>query len=254
MTVTQTRNRLRQYLAYDGGDRVQLRSFLNTIADGLEEAAIFGGMVRDFSLGYARSFRSDIDIVTMSSANEIYNLIKHLNPIRNKFGGFRFVAGEHLFDIWCFHDTWAIQEGLIAGKRLDDLCKTTFFSLDAALYKLKEEQLIAGLDYEVHIKERVLGINLREHPDPARIAKRAIRMSLTKNLALTTELCDFIVRSTTADALGTRDASIILRMREHLKKAPNQAFKLQTQLPIWPANEGCKSRRSEVRREQRSGF
>ncbi|WP_321818198.1 MULTISPECIES: hypothetical protein [unclassified Paraburkholderia] len=250
MTAAQTRSRLRQYLAYKGADRAHLRFFLNTITNHLEDASIFGGMVRDFSLGYARSFRSDIDVVTLSPAKDIYNCIKHLNPIRNKFGGFRFIAGEYLFDIWSFYDTWAIQEGLIAGETLKDLCDTTFFSLDAALFRLNDEKLITSSNYETHVKNRILGINLREHPDPIKIAKRAIQMALAKNLTLTSELCEFIVRNINADARKTYDAPMFHRIHEHLEKTPYQNFKPHTQLSIWPSEENCEAHGFATRHDQ----
>lgn len=237
MTSVHTRNKLVQYLAYSGARRAPLRALLQTISEDLEDAAIFGGMIRDFGLGYARSFRSDIDIVTMSPASDIYQLVKRFNPTRNRFGGYRFSAAGRLFDIWCFFDTWAIQEGLIEGRSLNDLCKTTFFSLDAALFRLRDQHLVAAHDYEANLGKRILGVNLSRHPFPEKIAKRAIRMARTKNLSLSPDLCEFIASHLNSTYVEDSDAYFIHRLRSHLKATPDQVFTHQVQLSIWPSDE-----------------
>ncbi|WP_369063458.1 hypothetical protein [Burkholderia gladioli] len=243
MTATQTRNRLVQYLANGGEKREPLRALLKDIADGLSDSVIFGGMIRDFGLGYARFFRSDIDIVTMSTSAEIYSLIKQFDPIRNKFGGFRFSESGRLFDIWSFYDTWAIREGYVDGKALDDLCKTTFFSLDAAIFRLQQQSLTATQDYENILMERVLGINLVAHPFPDKIALRAIQMAVSKDLFVAPNLCEFIIRNLRDSQLDAGCRSFVDSAKCHLRHFPERNFKYGVQLSIWPeisnSSKGC---------------
>ncbi|UEP48199.1 hypothetical protein LMA00_00020 [Burkholderia ambifaria] len=247
MTTSQTRNKLVQYLTYGSEGRESLRVFLEDISKELSDSAIFGGMIRDFGLGYARSFRSDIDVVTMSTAAEIYDLIKKFNPIRNKFGGFRFCQSGHLFDIWSFHDTWAIREGHVDGKVLDDLCKTTFFSLDAAIFRLQQRSLTAATNYEEMLAERVLAINLVTHPFPEKIALRAIRMAMSKDLFVEPSLCEFIVRNLRDYQLDAGCRGFVEGARHHLRTSPDRNFKYGVQLDIWSNGDNL-SRLSDAAR------
>ncbi|MFY9136707.1 hypothetical protein [Zwartia sp.] len=229
---TPTRTKLVQYLTKGGERRAPLRMFLRTVATELSDSAIFGGMIRDFGLGYARSFCSDIDIVTMSTAKDIYRLIEPLNPIRNKYGGFRFVAAGRLFDIWSFADTWAIKEGVVQGSNLEDLCKTTFFSVDAAIFRLQGQSLIATEDYEEKLSRRILGINLIKHPFPEQVARRAMRMAISKDLAMTPELCEFIVDTLVSRYVEKSCEYYVNTLRQHLQSAPDQCFRYGLQLPM----------------------
>ena len=232
MIATPTRNKLVQYFTKGGERRAPLRAFLRTVATELSDSAIFGGMIRDFGLGYARSFCSDIDIVTMSTTKDIYRLVEPLNPVRNKFGGFRFVAAGRLFDVWSFADTWAIREGVVQGESLEDLCKTTFFSVDAAIFRLQGQSLVATEDYEATLSRRILGINLIQHPFPEQMARRAMRMAISKDLAMTPELCEFVVH-TLASARVEKSCEYYLNgVRQHLQSTPDQCFRYGSQLPM----------------------
>lgn len=233
MTASQTRNRLIKYLSSGGERREPLRAFLDIVSEKLADSAIFGGMIRDFGLGYGRFFRSDIDIVTMSTSAEIYALIERYNPIRNKFGGFRFSVSDRLFDIWSFYDTWAIREGYVDGETLDDLCKTTFFSLDAAIFRPQQRSLTATQNYEKILAERVLAINLISHPFPEKIALRAIQMAVSKDLFVTPDLCEFIVRNLWTRQIDAGWRGFLEEARHHLNCFPERNFKYGVQLNIW---------------------
>lgn len=237
MPAINLRKRIMRYLSSRIERRDVLRQFLQTITIELTDSVIFGGMIRDFGLGYARSFRSDIDIVTTSNAEEIYRLIKSSNPVRNKFGGFRFSAAGRLFDIWSFSDTWAIKEGVIKGDRIEDLCKTTFFTLDAAIFRLKDSSLMTAPKYEEQISLRILDINLVNHPFPDRVARRAIHIATAKNLSMTPALCEFIVRSIAPRRGDVLDRQLFTRLQQHLNSSPNLNFRPVEQLPIWSSDD-----------------
>lgn len=237
MPAINLRKRITRYLSTRIEGRAELRQFLQTITIELKDSVIFGGMIRDFGLGYARSFRSDMDIVTTSNAAEIYRLIKSFNPVRNKFGGLRFSAAGRLFDIWSFSDTWAIKEGVVKGDKIEDLCKTTFFTLDAAIFRLKDSSLVTAPKYEEQISSRILDINLVNHPFPDRAARRAIRIATEKNLSMTPALCEFIVRSIAPRRGDVLDRQLYVRLQQHLNLSPSLNFRPGEQLPIWSSDD-----------------
>lgn len=237
MSAISPRKCIMRYFSRRNEKRDVLRQFLQAITIELTDSVIFGGMIRDFGLGYARSFRSDIDIVTTSNAKEIYRFIKPFNPVRNKFGGFRFSAAGRLFDIWSFSDTWAIKEGVVKGNRIEDLCKTTFFTIDAAIFRLNDSSLMTAPKYEEHISLRILDINLVNHPFPDRVARRAIRSATEKNLSMTPALCEFIVQSIAPRQGDVLEQRLFTRLQQHLNSSPNLNFKPIEQLLIWSSDD-----------------
>jgi hypothetical protein len=191
--VEKVKTKLTDYLDYESPDRISLRSTLGHLTAQLPSTAIFGGMLREFALGGARHFASDIDLVTVARSHDIHLAIKDFSPKRNKFGGFRFTVGKWRFDIWAFEDTWAIREGLVKGSDLTDLFKTTFFNVDAALFHLTRNELTFSSEYKDGVLRRLLEINLAANPAPARMARRAIRLAVARDLAIGPALATFIL-------------------------------------------------------------
>lgn len=74
-------------------------------------------MIREFALGNARRFVSDIDLVSTASQSEIAIAVAKHSAVQNKFGGFRFVIEKQRFDIWSLPDTWAFRSGVACGRR-----------------------------------------------------------------------------------------------------------------------------------------
>lgn len=184
-----------RYLDYESRERDILNSTLERLAENLDETIIFGGMIREFALGNTRDFSSDIDIVTMSNRSEIFAAIKNYSPKLNKFGGFRFLVGTQLFDIWSFEDTWAFRKGLVRGDSFDDLFKTTFFNIDAAGFDLKTRKPLLSEIYLEALRTRTLDLNLIANPAPAAMAKRAVKLALENNLAVSHDLLTYILEN-----------------------------------------------------------
>lgn len=182
-----------RYLDYQSRERDALNSTLTHLAENLDETIIFGGMIREFALGNTREFKSDIDLVTCSTRNEIFSVIEKFSPKINKFGGFRFIVGTQIFDVWSFNDTWAFREGLVQGNSFDDLFKTTFFNIDAAGFDLKTRQPLLSDIYIEALKTRTLDLNLVDNPAPAAMAKRAVKLALENNLAVSNSLLQYIL-------------------------------------------------------------
>ena len=161
---------LSAYLSRSTSGRPQLRQIINLVVEALPETVIFGGMIREFALGNARSFRSDIDLVSLSSREDIERAVKKFSPVHNKFGGLRFVINKQRFDVWSLRDTWAIRTGLVTGDDFSCLLGTTFFNIDSAFYYVSKRRLTCLNGYDRCISERILDINLAENPNPASMA------------------------------------------------------------------------------------
>lgn len=188
-------NSLVNYIEYKSSERFMLKGTLDAISEKLPETAIFGGMVREFALGNARSFSSDIDLVSFASQADIYQAIKEFSPVKNKYGGFRFVVEKRIYDIWAFEDTWAFREGILKGNSFSDLFKTTFFNLDAAVFHLEKKECYLSDFYQNSIESRLLEINLEENPFPEKMAQRAICMAIDKQLSIGPALAHYLLRN-----------------------------------------------------------
>lgn len=226
MSIAQTQRSLSRYFS----SRDRLSPILKKIRDNLADSAIFGGMIRDFGLGDAREFKSDIDIVTMSSSKEIFALIKDYDPQRNKFGGFRFFVEKQMFDIWSFEDTWAFKEGIIKGEKLEDICRTTFFNADAAIYKLNESKILNLSEFYFAISERILDINLEHNPNPEKMVNRTIKMVVNKNMGISTRLAQFIIDTEYKNCYLEKSFKHLLA--RHLYTTPEDPFYFNPQLSL----------------------
>lgn len=216
-------------------------------------AVLFGGLIRDLALGYARDFSSDVDIVVKGMPSGVLGrfAMRH-HAERNAFGGFRVPLGRWLVDIWTFESTWAFAKGLVRGETLFDLLATTFFNWDAVLFDLEKRELIARPSYLDDLQRGWLAINLRETPNELGAAVRTLRLMWQAEATLAPYLAQFLhsqlvehgldqIVDTDAKRSGrrrlTRDyvGSVAIALRQHLLDQPNDPFRvasLQRQLPL----------------------
>ncbi|OGB27193.1 MAG: hypothetical protein A3I66_11615 [Burkholderiales bacterium RIFCSPLOWO2_02_FULL_57_36] len=222
--------RVHRYLFDQNTARASTRDFVSFLSGRLPATVVFGGMIRDLGLGSARDFNSDIDLVSMADKADILAAIRIHNPEINKFGGFRFIVGRQLFDIWSFRDTWAFKEGLVKAETLKDLCATTFFNLDAAYQPLKSSYVVGAANYVEALNRRILDINLEHNPAPEKAAWRAIRMAIGHDLAISSRLQEYILKSaaTTLWASGPTRAFLDLAAK-HLESGANEPFRFEPQ-------------------------
>lgn len=210
-----------------------MRSALSLLTERLDDAVIFGGMVREFALGNTREFNSDIDIVTSSSSLEIANSIAEFEPKKNKFGGYRFVVGTQLFDVWSFHDTWAFKAGLVEGTDLEDILKTTFFNVDAAAYELRGQKVLCSDSYLSGLNNKLLDLNLEDNPAPSNMAKRAVRLAVVNSLQISPRLGDYILENVTLDANDALTSMYLRSLREFKRKFSDKHFLFAEQGPLF---------------------
>ena len=143
----------------------------------LGRVAVFGGAVRDLALHGTAARPADIDLVVEGDSDrQLSRFLAPYAPARNRFGGFRFKVERWSFDVWRVEDTWAVREGLVKARRLDDLVQTTFFDWDALLYVERSGTIAALPDYFDRLASSVIDINLRENPNPLGNLIRTLRI------------------------------------------------------------------------------
>lgn len=217
--------RLSGYLNRSTLARPQLSDTLKEIAFLLPETVIFGGMIREFALGNARGFFSDIDLVTLTPRKELSDAVAKFAPVMNKFDGFRFVVNAHRFDIWSLADTWAFRQGLVTGRTFDDLLKTTFFNVDAAIFHLSTRELNFLEGYETWIRERVLDINLSENHHPANMIRRVMSLVIFRQMGLTSELGNFVIKNDSLVSWSPVELLVLDQIRQHIKSESSDIFR-----------------------------
>jgi len=168
------------------------KGFIKDIEE-LGEVAIFGGMLRDLSLGSIRTFSSDIDLVIETDDDRgLASKMEKYGAIKNSFGGYRLQFHKWKIDIWALRRTWAIKEGLVKEESFESLLKTTFFDWDAIVLNLTQSKVISIDNYLEKLTERVVDINLKENPNNMGIIVRALRLLEKRNAKFTWNLSEHV--------------------------------------------------------------
>jgi len=157
--------------------------------------AIFGGMLRDFSLYGRKEFSSDIDIVIQANSNtNLINILKKYDTEINSFGGLRVKVGRWLFDIWYLENTWAFKQGIIKEQSFQSLVNTTFFNWDAIVLELnnKNRKIYCNKNYFKDLGNRFLTINLEENPNPNGIIVRTLKRFIENDANLSFRLAKYV--------------------------------------------------------------
>lgn len=224
--------RVSKYLARPTVRRPQLKGTLDVIVSAMPQTVVFGGMIRELALGGAKTFASDIDLVSLASTEEIQQVTYRWAPIKNKFGGFRFIVGRQRFDIWSLADTWAFQSGVAHGSTFQHLLGTSFFNLDAVFFHLSTRRIAFATGFDGAITNRLLDINLAANPHPDRMARRAIALVLKHGLGLTRKLVMYVAQHVVrADLLGT-ELLLVRDLDAFLRDTHSTVFKYRPQLPL----------------------
>jgi len=223
------RKSLTQYFELQNTERMGLNAVIGKIAKHLPETVIFGGMLREFSLGNAKSFTSDIDLVSASKSEEIEKVISIYEPIRNKFGGFRFTVNRRRFDIWSLRDTWAFRQNLVGLEGFSSLLNTSFFNLDAAYFQLDSCQVKVHENYETWQKSRLLDINLEENPHPQQMVRRALDLIIRNQLLVGSHLLQYVIRNVDRTKLVWEQELLLDDMVAFANSGSSEPFKFKPQ-------------------------
>lgn len=191
------KRRIERYLSL--GHLPDRRSLVLDVLPAIRDlgpTAIVGGMVRDLARVGPRGYSSDIDLVVAPYDYATFRAeMGRLAGIPNRFGGFALDLGSWSVDIWALPDTWARTSGLRRVDRFEDLLGCTFFDWDAAIYDLGRQELLVADGYFERIASGVLGINLRENPNEAGSAVRALRRAVLWGVRLSGSLAEYILEA-----------------------------------------------------------
>ena len=225
------RDSVRGYLNHNNAERIAIRATLDSIKSRLpdNETVIFGGMLRDFALGNARAFSSDIDLVSLATRDDIGKAVEQFSPHRNKFGGYRFAVKGQVYDIWAFEDTWAFREGFVKGADLLDLLKTTFFNVDASAYSITRDCCYISPVMQSSIDAKVLDINLAENPSPDGMVRRAIRLGCEEDFAIGEALATFLLRRLRLQHLDRLSCMFMLGLKRHVELGLKSPYRFSAQ-------------------------
>lgn len=209
---------LRQNLNLITGNIREGSSAISKLLSEFKEIAVFGGAIRDVALGMNVNQASDIDIVVDAEEIELKKIFRHdfLHDY-TKFGGLRFKYHNRHYDIWSLKKTWAFKEGHVKCGTMEDLVRTTFFTIDAAYYTLPSHDLTCHARYFSDLEKKVLDINLEPNPNPSRMAKRALAMAINHQFSLTPHLVDYVLRHYVVCNLFRFESELLKAMSMHLK-------------------------------------
>lgn len=219
------------YVQRSARNREDLYLVLDEIKEHLPQTVVFGGMLRDFALGYANSFDSDIDLVSEAPPELIEFFLRNLTLEKNKFGGFRFVYGNYRFDIWSLADTWAFKNQKVQFLGFESLLHTTFFNFDAIYLPLWDSGKSVKFhpQYATWIKQRVLDINLVDNPSPSGMAKRVLASVIDKDLAISRRLVSYTLEHADIRSSNNLESSILLSMRMFMESSTSASFVFRPQ-------------------------
>ena len=223
---------LGEYLERQTAGRPKLKKIISDVIYDLPDTVIFGGMVREFALGNARTFVSDIDLVSTASQDDISLAVGKYQAVRNKFGGFRVVIEKQRFDVWSLSDTWAFQHGFAFGSTFSDLLATSFFNADAACYHVNKKELLCLPEYGRLIQRRILDINLLQNPQPSSMARRALVLMQTRQLGVTRRLAEYIATHIENKTLTWIDQLLVNKLREFLIHDGEDEFRFSPQAEL----------------------
>jgi predicted nucleotidyltransferase len=224
ISESKTRWRLRQDLNLITGSKRDASSAISKLLLEFQKVAIFGGAIRDLALGKNVNQAADIDIVVDTEDIRLSSTLNKIEHTNNKFGGIRFKYHNRIYDIWPLKQTWAFKEGYVQGNSFEDLIRTTFFVIDASYYSLPDHQLYCHSSYFQNLINRVLDINLEPNPNPAGMAKRALKMAFVHNFSFTPRLVDYVLKYYQANYSLDEDIKITRAMSNHLDTNPLSNF------------------------------
>lgn len=224
ISESRTRWRLRQDLNLITGSKRDSSSAISKLLLEFQKIAVFGGAIRDLALGKNVNQAADIDIVVDTEDILSSKTLSEIDHTYTKFGGVRFKYHGRIYDIWPLKQTWAIKEGLVQGNSFEDLVHTTFFIVDASYYSLPDHELHCHSNYFQNLITRVLDINLEPNPNPAGMAKRAMKMALTHNFSFSPRLVNYVLKYYRANYSFEEDAKIARAMSRHLDENPYSNF------------------------------
>jgi hypothetical protein len=192
--------RLRHFLSDDRGSWIRpLLRILRSFDQSSSSLFFFGGLPRDL-IAYNRP-RQPRDVDLVMEADEVETVLEKFEPSlirRNRFGGLRLDIHGWAIDVWPASRTWAFQAGIVGGREVQDLPRTTFFNVEAIVVELAPRRTSRKRRVYEHgffdaLARRELDINLEDNPYPALCIVRAMVLSRRLRFSLSPKLVGYIV-------------------------------------------------------------
>lgn len=140
------------------------RQLLGVLASQCE-VYVFGGVIRNFLLGYP--FHRDIDFVVYAKEKFTLpiNLLHGIDISRNKFGGVKIRLEYLTIDIWNLPNTWGLQQ--IDGNATPyTLIRTVFYNFSAIIYDYNRQHFIYSKDFLKFYASKTMDVVYGKNPYP----------------------------------------------------------------------------------------
>lgn len=130
------------------------------------EVYVFGGVIRNFLLGYP--FHRDLDFVVCTDhpLSLSFRLLRRFNITKNKFSGIKLTQGNFTVDIWNIKDSWGIIHR--GGKNTPyNLLNTVFFNFSAIIFNYNTPRFISTELFDVFYKNLTMEVVYARNPFPS---------------------------------------------------------------------------------------
>ena len=170
---------------YAQGELLTLFDELNALG----EIVLFGGVLRDLALRSPSNFRSDVDLVVVTSSEQTFDeFFNSRNARINRFGGYRIKLSHGSVDVWPLHRTWAFRTGAVHGSSPGDLLRTTYFSWDSIAYSWRTGRIFCRPTYLQELRSRIVDLELPDNPYPLGALVRTLRLLVSRKAGVSLRL------------------------------------------------------------------
>lgn len=159
---------------------------------------VFGGVIRNFLLGYP--FHRDIDFVVYAKEKITLpiELFHGINITRNKFGGVKLTFPHLTIDVWGLDRTWGVLQ--VGGNPTPNtLIRTVFFNFSAIVFDYKKQNFIYSDDFLKFYKSKTMDLVYERNPYPTACVVNACYYALEYNFSIGKRLRTWISRQAMGD-------------------------------------------------------
>jgi hypothetical protein len=104
--------------------------------------------------------------------------------------------------------------------------------VDAAIFHLSSNEFHFSPTYEQGIVHRLLEVNLEANPSPVRMARRAVRLAMERELSVGPVLAEFILSYADSLDLAGVDLSFLHGLRRHVQAGSASPYSFRPQQVI----------------------
>ena len=164
---------------------------------------VFGGVIRNFLLGYP--FHRDIDLVVYAKEKITLpiELLHGINIARNKFGGVKLSLPHITIDVWGLESTWGLLQ--TKGKATPySLIRTVFFNFSAIVFDYKHQHFIYSDDFLRFYDSKTIDLVYGRNPYPTACVVNTCYYAQEYNFSIGKKLRTWISRQALGDDIETQ--------------------------------------------------